>query len=115
MTKAIALFLTAYIFSIGVQAQEQKPKWLTDEKIEQVKKTGIDPAADLSLKANYRWEYTSSKAIRVGTFNCPKGTVVSISRNVILAKSPKESMCKGPKGEKQESLKLLPDGSAEIF
>jgi hypothetical protein len=78
-----------------------------------LRKIGIDPTGDLEVKENYNWRYRAKNNLDVDVYSCPIGSVVLVSRTIILIIAPKETPCNGSKGGNFGSLKLLPNGSAQ--
>jgi len=94
-------------------AEDPRPVWITDEQLAALRKIGIDPTGDLEVKANYNWRYRANNNLDVDVYSCPIGSIVLVSRTIILIIAPKETPCNGSKGGNFGSLKLLPNGSAQ--
>jgi hypothetical protein len=96
-------------------AQESAAPWITDEKLATVSAIGIDPTKDLEAKGNYHWRYRASRPLAVSGYSCPIGSMVGISRNIILVLPPENAACRDAKGGDVRALRLLPNGSAEAM
>ena len=101
------------VFTQPIYAEEQKPSWITDEKLATLKTIGIDPINDLVVKGNYHWRYRAKSPLVVGVYSCPIGSAVDLSRNIFLILSPEETPCTALRGGDFRALKLSPNGSAE--
>jgi hypothetical protein len=95
------------------QADDQRPMWITDEKLAALLEIGIDPATDLEMKGYYHWRYRAKNKLSIDSYSCPIGSTVDISRNIVIIIPPKETPCVGLKGGDFGALKLLPSGLAE--
>ena len=94
-------------------AQESPPAWITPEKLAVLTTLGIDPVDDVVTRANYHWKWRSRHDLAIGGYQCPAGSTVSISRNLVVITAPEETPCLGPKVGPVHLVKVLPDGSAE--
>lgn len=92
--------------------QPSSPTWVS-EKASLLKQLGIDPNRDLVEAANYHWTWTSRREVLAGSFRCPIGSSVDVSRSIVVVRPPSPQVCHGPGGEAVRMLKVLPDGSAE--
>jgi hypothetical protein len=107
---AIGAFLESPSF-----AQEAAAPWITDEKLAAIRAIGIDPVKDLEAKGNYHWRYRASRPLTVSGYSCPIGSMVGISRNIMLIMPPQNTACRDAKGGDVRALKLLPNGAAEVM
>jgi hypothetical protein len=114
LSVAVAVAIGVFLAHPGF-AQEAAAPWITEEKLAAVKAIGIDPAKDLEAKGNYHWRYRASRPLTVSGYSCPIGSMVGISRNIMLIMPPKDAPCRDAKGENVRALKLLSDGSAEAI
>jgi hypothetical protein len=80
-------------------AQEAAAPWMTEEKLAAVRAIGIDLQKDLEAKGNYHWRYKASRPLIVGGYSCPVGSMVAISRNIMLVLAPEHAACRDAKGE----------------
>jgi hypothetical protein len=94
-------------------ADDLMPSWVTKEKLAGLKTIGIDPESDLQAKGNYHWRFRARKALTIGAYSCPIGSIVAISRTIDLVTPAEGSSCSSATGDGLRALKLLPDGSAE--
>ena len=115
MKIAILVVVTLVLFySQLTHADDPRPGWITDEQLAALRKIGNDPTGDIEVKGNYSWRYRAKKNLDIDVYSCPIGSVVLVSRTIILIIAPKETPCNGLKGGINfSSLKLLPNGSAE--
>ncbi|MEH2623689.1 hypothetical protein V1292_001744 [Bradyrhizobium sp. AZCC 1719] len=96
-------------------AQEVAVPWMTEEKLAAVRAIGIDPEKDIEAKGNYHWRYKAHRPLTVGGYSCPVGTMVGISRNIMLVLPPEHAACRDAKGGDVRALRLLPNGAAEAM
>ena len=110
---AILVFTLFTVFARSSYAEQQRPRWITDEKLATLKTIGIDPTNDLEVKGNYHWRYRAKRSLVVGVYSCPIGSAVDLSRNIVLVLPPEVTPCTVPRGGEFRALKLAPNGSAE--
>jgi len=94
-------------------AGEERPSWVTPEKLSILKTIGIDPITDLDPRGNYRWRYRAKRPLVVKPYSCPAESIVALSKTIDLILPPRQAPCTGPGGENFDALKLLPNGSVE--
>lgn len=88
------------------------PAWVS-EKFDILRRIGIDPSADLVEAASYHWSWTSRREVVAGSYRCPTGSSVDVSRSIVVVRTPSSQACRGHGGDAIQMLKVLPDGSAE--
>jgi hypothetical protein len=110
-------WLRALMFSLLVSAQPvvyaaDLPEWVSKERLAVVEKMGIDTKSDLQTKGNYHVGFEAKKEIHIGGYVCPAGSVVDVSRNIILVRPPDAKWCAGATGTRVQFLKVEKDGTA---
>jgi len=117
MKLKIALF-TATAVALASCGRSQTPAppappvWVS-EKFDVLRRIGIDPSADLVEAANYHWSWKSRSEVLVGSYRCPIGSSVDVSRSIVVLRTPSSQACRGHGSEAVQTLKVLSDGSAE--
>jgi hypothetical protein len=106
------LALTAVASAGCARAQPAPPAWVA-EKTALSQKIGIDPTADFVEAANYHWSWMSHGEVVAGQFRCPPGSIVDVSRSIVVVRTTAPQACHGQGGEVERMLKVFPDGSAE--
>ena len=91
------------------------PAWASKEELSLLFKMGIDPTHDLVEKGNYHWSWRARHGISISTYFCPADSKVTVSRTLVLVAAPRNSQCHGEQGAHAGMLKILPDGSAQLF
>ena len=114
MTLNLALVALASVVlaSCGGPQPPPSPAWVS-EKFDLLRRLGIDPSADLVQAANYHWSWTSRHEVVAGSYRCPSGSSVDVSRSIVVVRPPSSQRCRGPRGDALQMLKVLADGSAE--
>lgn len=88
------------------------PAWVADQ-FGLLRQLGIDPRADLVETVNYHWSWTSRREVVAGAFHCPSGSLVDVSRSIVVIRAPSSQPCRGRDSHAVDMLKVLSDGSAE--
>jgi len=107
----------AFTFAVAVgpvrSAPPERPLWLTDAALTQLRSIGIAPESDLAVRGNYHWRWVSRRILVVDHFHCPAGSSVDVSRSITVIGAPPGSVCRDARGPEAAFLKLHSDGSAE--
>lgn len=108
-TVGVAIFL-----ALPIRASAQAPpEWITQDHIALLRRLGIDPVSDVVTKGNYHWKWLSPHPLEVGSYRCPMGSTVSVSRTIVLANPPDGGACHDDRGHTSRFLKIYEDGVVE--
>jgi hypothetical protein len=107
------IFALAVAVGAANAALQQRPVWITDAALTQLRSIGIEPESDLTDRGNYHWRWVSRRTLVVDHYRCPPGSSVDVSRTITVVGAPAGAVCRDARGSEAESLKLYSDGSAE--
>lgn len=112
MGKCFFIFaLIGLKFSITFGTEKTNPNWLTIEKLELIKKIGIDPLSDIKTKGNYHYSYVAKVQLNFSNYKCPAGTSVDVSRNIILVRANDSKPCLDKQNNSYKNIRIGMDGS----
>jgi hypothetical protein len=108
-------FAFAISFVAGAASCEppQRPEWMSESAVKQLRALGVDPDRDLAVRGNYHWRWVSRRPLVVGRYRCPIGSFVDASRTITVVGAPESTACRDGRGAEASFLKLHDDGSAE--
>ena len=89
-----------------------RPEWISDADLALLRRLDIDPQAGLETRGAYHWRWRASHGLKAGTFACPPGSTVDISRTIKVIVAADGLTCRNTDGGDASMLKLDADGSA---